>query len=464
MRLTHELTQRTEQRLLMLPKMLQSIEILQLPTADLRGLVEQALGENEMLACDGEAPVGEVGPTESAAVEGTLPEFDDPERAPRCRTGSREASDRKHRALESARAPSESLGDHLRAQIALAGLEPEFEMAVQYVVEHLDPATGWLPFDAQELARRAEGLFEAPDMEAAIACVQSLEPPGVGARDALACLRLQLDSLRARDRLVARILDGHLDDVAKNRLPKVARQLGVEIDAIQDALERLRGLETRPAARFLPDESPGIRPEVVVEELGDGYEVSLAEGTLPALRLSDEAEALTRERGLDRDVRGYLRERVTAARDLITAVEQRRRTLLLVSQVVFRRQRAFLTRGPAGLQPMRMQEIADELGLHVSTISRAIAGVHAQTPRGIVALRDLFCSATLDSGNLVARGSALDALRQVMAEEDPTNPFSDDDIRDRLRERHGFHLARRTVTKYRKELGIPSSWRRRAHG
>jgi RNA polymerase sigma-54 factor len=228
-------------------------------------------------------------------------------------------------------------------------------------------------------------------------------------------------------------------------------------------MAELRGLEPRPAsAGGRGDEAPVILPEVVVERLAEGgFEVRVEGSGLPGVAVDAEVESLARDREQPAEVRRYLRDKVERARWIVDAVEQRKRTLTRIAVRLFERQRAFVESGPTRLVPLTMQDLAAELELSTSTISRAVAGKHAQTPWGIFALRHFFQASCGGPGE-VALDRVRGAVRELVAAEDPARPLSDDELVGALAGR-GIRVARRTVAKYRKELAIPSSYRRRRH-
>ncbi|MBL8899501.1 MAG: RNA polymerase factor sigma-54 [Planctomycetes bacterium] len=443
MRIGQELRQGAEQRLLLLPKMLQAIEVLQLPVEDLAERVEQAISENEALVAV---------PTEATRASAALP----------ARRAARE--ERADHLLESAPAHGEGLIEHLSRQVALAALDRELEDAVMHVIAHVDPATGWLVAEESALAASFGRASDAALWSRAIAYVQQLEPRGVGGRGSIECLLLQLDPADPQEEVVRRVLVDFLEDVSKNRLPKVAKRLGISVEELRASLEHARGLRLRPGAEFESESAAQVRPDVIVEWTASGFEVEVEHGPLPRLSIDEDVSALARDRRMESSARSYWRERVDAARDLIDALEQRRATLARVARALFAAQRAFLAHGPDHVEPLRMQQIADRLSIHVSTVSRAVAGKWAATPWGLFSLRSFFSAGLVDEeGHEHSRAEIQVALRAVLAEEDRGAPLSDDDIVRVLAQRHGLDVARRTVAKYRKELGIPSSWRRRLH-
>ena len=429
------------QDMLLLPRMLQAIEVLQLPATDLEGYLLGAVEENEALCIE----------------DRQLP---DASFTPGPRRTS-EASDRFDAWLESQPGPEKSLVETVEEQLSLLDVEDETLAWVRLVAGCLDD-TGYLTISDEALMLLASELGlegDEGDLGRAIGILQSLEPKGIGGRDAVESLLLQLDPADGDYALFCRLLEEFLEDVARNKLPAVARALGVEMGRMHGLLGRLRELDIAPGARISGSPAPAIRPDVIVERTEDGFELRIDQSGLPPVGLDPSVQALARDSSQSREVRDYLRSKVDRARWIVDAVEQRKRTLLRIATCVFEHQRPFLVDGPGHLHPLRMNDVADELEIHVSTVSRGVAGKYADTPWGYFPLRHFFQSAVGgDDGS--ARGDVREEVRAIIEAEDPTLPMSDDDVVAAL-VRQGVKLARRTVAKYRKELGIPSSYRRR---
>ena len=423
--------------------MLQSIEVLQLPAGELDAWLRSAAEENEALSID--AAVSEAGP----------------ESAPR--RGTREDTERHDEMLRNQPAPERGLVECLEEQLALLELDEELLAWTRFLISCIDPGGYLSPDDATllDLAEQ-EGFSPAPDsLESALAVLRGLEPRGIGARNAIEALVLQLDLDDPDYVLLRRLLEDFLEEVARNKLPGVARSMGVSLPELRYLLDRLRELDPRPAAQLAEECAPVLHPDVVVERDGDGFEVRVHAATLPAVRVDSEVAGLAKDRSQPVEVRAYLRKKVERARWICDAVEQRGATLLRIASRTFEHQRAFLEHGPGHLLPLRMNQVARDLGVHVSTVSRGVAGKYAQTPWGILPLRHFFqASAGADRDS--ARDDVREAVRQIFAGEDARAPLSDDDVVRGLESR-GWRLARRTVAKYRKELGIPSSYRRRLY-
>lgn len=429
-----------EQQMLLAPRMLQSIELLQIPAGELEAWLAEQAESNEALLV---------------------------EPPPRERRGSQAETDAHDEMLRNQPARARALPEVVEEQLAGLDLAPERLAWVRFLVTQLDPR-GFLSSSDEELlaAAEAEGLGGgAGELGRAVAALQGLEPAGIGARDAIEALLLQLDPADADYPQLCRLLEDFLEELAKNRLPRVARAMDLELGDLERLLGVLSELDTRPAADLADVAAPALVPDVWVVEDENGFEVSLARGVLPTVRIDPGVREIAGDRDHSKEVRGYLRGKIDQARWIVEAVAQRGQTLLRVAELVFSRQHAFLEHGPGHLVPLTMGEVAETLDLHISTVSRAVAGKYAQTPWGILALRGLFQSTASEgdaAGPAVAQDRLRETLRTVFEEEDRASPLSDDQVVEVLAGR-GIQIARRTVAKYRKELGVPSSYRRKRH-
>ena len=459
MNLNGHLSQHTEQRTTLLPQVLQSIEILQLSSLGLVEFIERELAQNETLERVEDA-AGDVTP-QSASSDETF----DPDRfVARDATPER---DSKLDWLSAIQGPAMSLRDDLRSQLAWRDIDADLRRRVETAIEALDER-GLLEMPDDELAELLGGREQ---VQPVLEVLQSLEPRGVGARSPIDAMLAQVSTDDPDFPLLRALLLEHLDALSRNRIPDVARAIGVEIDELHDLLERIRRLDPRPGESVAVSTLAGIRPElVVVREGADDdesatYRVIVDDVDLPVLRVRDEYVELASADDTDRSVRRYLREKIRAARELMTAVELRKDTLVRVGAAVMARQREFLRNGRSAFRPLKMSVIADELDMHNSTVSRAIAGKYVQTDHGVFALRDFFDGDRGSSrgGPPTGRMALMHAIEQLIAAEDKRNPLSDEQIVTALAGR-GIELARRTVAKYRKQLGLRSSWQRRRHG
>jgi RNA polymerase sigma-54 factor len=314
------------------------------------------------------------------------------------------------------------------------------------------------------------GMTEELLNEALELLQQTLEPPGLAARDIRECLLLQIDARMRNDPSAnltnERILvDGHLKDIEANRLPKIAKATDLSIDEIKQAIQHLRQFHPHPG-KLLADDSPRmIFPDAIIEydEESDTYTASLTQGRIPALHIRPEYQRDARDKNVDKKTRDFLNNHIRSASWIIDAIQQRRATLLRVIGVVVQAQRDFFEQGPQALKPLPMTLVADQLGIHVATVSRAVNEKYLQTPRGIFPLRMFFSGGTeTETGDAMSWAAIQAKLEQVIEEEDKSNPLSDDALVDKLKE-HGIEIARRTIAKYRKQLNIPPARQRKEY-
>jgi RNA polymerase sigma-54 factor len=472
---------RLEQQLKMSPQLIQRIEILQLPALDLRELIEQELMENEVLEL--EEPMEENLGKEEEKTEGDLDggevdedfELDqdlerlaslsewDRDMAPRQAKASSGEDDPKTLAMQNTASRSETLQDHLESQLSLAEAAPEIRELAEQIIFNINDR-GYLLYPLEEIRIPLNGEYTDEQVEEALALVQSFDPRGVGARNIQECLLLQIDDAMPYSRLMRRIIRNHMDDISRNRLPKVTKETGEEMKTIQEAIEAIARLDPLPGRKFGLEEVPYIYPDVVLELIDGEYEIVLQDNYYPRLGISDSYFRMYRDKSVDPKLRKHIRQKIESAKWLIESIEQRKSTLTKVVQEVVKHQRDALDQGAKYLKPLKMQEIADKLGIHVSTVSRAISDKYMQTPRGIFALKFFFTGATRASdGSMESRVGVKQKVKEIIDGEDKRHPLSDQDIVDKLKE-DGLDIARRTVTKYRKALKVPSSRQRKIYG
>jgi len=292
--------------------------------------------------------------------------------------------------------------------------------------------------------------------------VQGMEPAGVGARDLKECLLLQIRHDTPNARQLRRLISDHLEDLAANRLPLIEKKLGLSLEEVEGLRDQLHSLSPKPGTAFSGRQVVAVKPDVLVEPQPDGtWRCRLVDVNLPPLRISPTYRTLLLAADTDAETREYIRRKVNAAQWLIDAIEQRRSTLLKTAQAIVDHQSRFLVDGPEALEPLKMQQIADRIGMHVTTISRAVDDKWLQTPRGLYPLRKMFVGGTTSAeGDEVAWDAVRIKLQEIVDAEPKDAPYSDDDLVVELA-KQGITVARRTVTKYRKAMNIPSSRQRR---
>ena len=488
MRLDTSMSQRMEPRLTLAPRMIQSMEILQLPIMALEERIQQELQENPVLELREESPDETEAPAAAEAQEAADPgakelvidetsdneqDFDLLEAISKdwedhfseehrlSRNGIDEEGDKKHDAMQNMASRPQSLQDYLGEQLVMLDLSDEQVRLVRYLIAHIDDR-GWLNGSLEELAKGYDQPVTPEQMEDALGVIQQLDPPGVGARDLKECLLLQLTPETPYRDVLRVLIQNHIEDIEHNRLPAIQRKTGYDLPTIKAAIEALRHLNLRPGSQFVAENTQYVVPDILVEQRDDGeYDIRLLDDWLPNIYISPKYRELYRDRGADPETRKYLKRKILAAEWLLQSIQQRRNTLEKVTRAIIRRQRAFLDKGPEHIEPLKMQQIADEVGVHVTTVSRAVDDKWVQTPRGIFALKRFFGGGKKNeaTGEDVAWEVIKQKLLEIIAAEDKSNPLSDEDLVKKLEEA-GYPVARRTVTKYRKMLHIPSSRQR----
>lgn len=352
-----------------------------------------------------------------------------------------------------------TLSEHLRSQLALVVLTKRVREAADAIVGNLDDS-GYLTQSLEEIAEEANSsVAEATE---ALRVVQTLDPAGVGARDLRECMLLQLDSRGGKDGVAWQIVENHLKMVELRQTKDLAKALKRPIEHIQIALDVIRHLDPYPGQRYSTPGARQVEPDVYIFKDGEDYLIQLNDEDVPQLRLNPEyRKMLDRNAEPDKDVRNYVKDRFTAAIMLMKNIEQRRQTILKVCQSVVRRQGEFLELGINELRPMMIKEVAEEIGVHPSTVSRAVAGKYAHTPQGVYELRYFFSEAVQGPGGMATPLLVLKKrVKKMIDDEDHAHPLTDEQITERL-QAEGISVTRRTVAKYREDMRIPSTHQRR---
>jgi RNA polymerase sigma-54 factor len=480
MRLDTTMTQRMDQRMILAPRMIQSMEILQLPIMALQERIEQELEENPVL--ESQELSGEEQPPDAQVEEDLEPQpavetepaaanpetelvidesgnneldFDRLEALSRdwedhfneehrlSRGGLDEEGDKKHDAMQNMPSRPQSLQDYLEQQLTFVDVPQEQLNLIRFLITHIDEK-GYLSSPLESIIANAnyERPITLPEAEAALRIIQKMDPPGVGARNLSECLLLQLTPETPYRDVLRTLIEHYLDDIKHNRLPVIQRRSGYDLNTIKAAIEALKHLNIHPGAQFTAENIPYVVPDIAVERTDDGeYSVRLLDDWLPNIFISRRYMDLYREKGNDPKTREYLKRKIQAAQWLMESIEQRRNTLEKVTRAIIQHQRAF--------------------GVHVTTVSRAVDDKWVQTPRGIFPLKRFFGGGTqTTTGEEVAWETIKQKLLEIIEKEDKSNPLSDEELVNKLQEA-GYPVARRTVTKYRKMLSIPSSRQRK---
>jgi len=354
-----------------------------------------------------------------------------------------------------------SLADHLTWQLSVSICSETVREIAEEIVGNLDE-NGYLTATLEEIAQT--GQFSMEDVEEALAMVQEFDPPGVAARDLQECLQMQLKLVDPQNTLAQQIIADHLKLLQNNQMKEVARALNRPVELVKRAVDVIKRLDPRPGLRYNKIEPRLVEPDVQFRKVDGEWQVFMNDDDLPQLRLNPTYRRLLARDAADRDVRNYVKERFTAAIQLMKNIEQRKHTILRVCQSILRRQADYLDYGADHLKPMMIKEVAEEVGVHPSTVSRAVANKYVHTPQGVLELRHFFSeSVNGPQGNEMSLLSLKRRVKKMIEEEDSAHPLTDEQITKRLSD-EGIQVTRRTVAKYREDLRIPSTHRRRVKG
>jgi len=471
-----------EQKMKLAPRMIQSMEILQLPILALQERIEQEINSNPVLELDEQTPSSEAqesveedqdeaenegGGSDGEKIEdfSRLESLDDefkehineaeyiPSRPRNSET------DRKLEAIKNTAAPSQSLHDFLTEQWRMFEVDAGVKEAGYRIIDYINDK-GYLTVRIEQLHSRDEKDYSFEDLQRAAELVKELDPPGVGASDVRECLLIQMRQSDDNTEFEEQLVGEHMDDLLANRLPDIAREMDCDVEQVNQAIRRLSRYDTSPGLQIGQDNNRPISADVVVEwsEEEQDFTVRLADNSLPQLRLSDYYTKMVRDSQANEKTKKFLKNNIRSAQWIIEAIEQRKNTLLKVTRAVVAHQKGFFEKGQLYLKPLPMSTIADEVGVHVATVSRAVAGKYLQYYWGVMPLRKFFSGGTEDqSGNARSWEAIRGRLQQIIDSEDKSKPLSDDRIRGKLAEGGINHIARRTIAKYRKIMGIPSA-------
>ena len=447
------------------PQMRKSLEILQAGTLELSQLVRLALETNpvledltETVSLDEEGP----NPEEADSLD-YMNQTDDDWRDRTILEGksspwTHEDEERRQRMYDSIVAP-ETLPQHLQHQLDLSMVDPEIREAAQAILGNLDDR-GFHDLPVKTLGIRMG--FKPKHLDAALNLVQSFDPAGIGASGIPESLLLQLERTTGKETIEYKVVRDHLEDLARKRHPQIARALGTNVERIAEAASRISHLTPNPGGEFDPTGNPYILPDVIIERDDDrNWYARLTGEHLPTLRINDFYKDMIGKNGTDAKARQFLRDQIRDGRSLIQAISLRQETILAIAHKLIEHQPLFLTKGPRHLRPLTMNDIADEISLHATTISRAVAGKYVLTPHGLMEMRAFFATGYQTSdGAEVSNAGVREAIQQLVTAEDLAKPLSDEILMQAL-DKQGIKVARRTVAKYREQLGIlPSHLRK----
>jgi RNA polymerase sigma-54 factor len=473
------LSLRQSQRVVMTPLLQQAIQLLQLSTLELQEVVQKELLENPLL----EEVAPETDNPEAAAAPATpdapTPTPVEPAPVEPLPTSERQTDDlpfdltavmfddheerslvaqedREELPFENIVRSTSSLTDHLDEQMRFTIEDPLLRRIANEIIGNLDE-DGYLRAELTEIAERCQTTVD--QVEKVLMLVQAFDPPGVAARSIQECLLLQLKIDPNPDPVSVEIVESHFDELSRRRYPDIARALKLPLDRVMESVEEIMGLEPKPGRRFGGADSRYIVPDVVVHKMGSEYVVVLNEDGIPRLRVNSLYRSLLRSSG--DDARAYVEQKLRSAVWLIKSVDQRQRTLRKVTQSIVKFQRDFLDKGLPCLRPLSLRDVGEDIGMHESTISRVTTNKYVETPQGLFELKFFFHSGIASGdGEMVSSVSVKKMIQDLLANEDAAKPLSDQEVAQILKGR-GLTIARRTVAKYREELGILPSHQRR---
>ncbi|SEN31241.1 RNA polymerase factor sigma-54 [Lihuaxuella thermophila] len=452
------LVQEQRLKMVMTPELRQAIQILQYSAADLLHYIEEQMTENPVLELEEHLtrPKGEEG-TPSQELERWVNYIS---KKPSHYSSGRYSED-KENTLERVAAAPESLTDMLEEQLLDHSLDPVAKKVCLYLIGNLDEK-GYLDFEAVEVCKRFQ--ISEEKLERCLSVLHSMDPAGIGARSLSECIEIQLLRKEKPNRLAIEIAKRFLPEVADGKLRKIAHTLGVDVLEVQAAIDEIKKCNPRPGAGFADSSSRYVYPDVVVEKVDGEYVIIMNDSDFPRLTINSRYQQLLAQKELYGDETfSYLKNWIQSAVWLVKGIEQRRDTIYRVAEAIVAKQQEFFEKGVDYLKPLTLKQVAEEVGLHESTISRATQHKYIQTPRGLFPFKFFFPSGlATETGADLSQKTVKNKIQQLIAEEEKENPLSDQKISDQLR-MEGIRISRRTVAKYREEMGIPSSAARKRY-
>ena len=477
---------RMEQKMKLAPRMIQSMEVLQLPLMALQEKIETELNSNPVLELveepseqvetpendppeiseDRELVVGEDSDNveDFQRLENMGEEFGDYINGSEAFSYRRQHQhaggdpDKKMEALQNTAAISQSLNDSLKEQWRLVDADEKVKAAGELIIDYLDEK-GYLTIHLEQLQNKDKQDFGIEHLQQALELVQKLEPTGVGARNVQECLLIQMLQSSEALSFEMRLVREHWDELLENHLPQIAKKMDCSVERVNLAIERLSKLDTSPGLLVGRNENHPVMADVIIEQDDhEGYTVRLRDTQQLNLRVNNFYEKMARNRAIDDQTRQFLQKNIRSAQWFMDAIQQRKQTLLRVAGAIVRHQKDFFAKGKLHLRPLPMATIADEVGVHLATVSRAVSGKYVQCPQGILPLRSFFSGGMEDDNGQERSWDAIKAkLQEIVDNEDKSNPLSDDALREKLNGAGFCDIARRTVAKYRKILNIPTA-------
>lgn len=458
-------TQNLTQQQVLAPQLQQSLLILQAPVLELRNIIQQEIQTNPTLEEEMTEPTIEDRQVEQREFQEEferLARLDEEWRDYMAQNTAYSGpaglhEDRRQFFFDSI-VKEETLQQHLLDQLSISELSPHEARVAELIIGNVDEV-GFLQTSVEEMA--AHSGVSVEEVEKVLETVQTFHPVGVAARDLRDCLLIQLRRLAKENTLEWRIVDRFLEDLGKRRFPEIARRLSTTVDLVQRAANFIATLDPKPGQLFTPDPNNYVLPDVFVEKSGGEWQVLLNGDQIPRLRISNVYKDLMSQDNSETEVKDYIRDKIRSGKFLIKSIQQRQQTIANIANEIAMRQRDFMEKGPSALRPMTMVMVADAVGVHETTVSRAIAGKYMATPHGVYDMKYFFTPGyQVADGDLLSNTSVKGEIADLVRDEDQRNPMSDKEIVERLASK-GIPIARRTVAKYRAELNIlPSNMRK----
>src|SRR5215210_1787972 len=476
MALEQKLSLRLAQKLVMTPSLQQAIKLLQMTRMELETLLTQELVENPVLeepeleeetpreeeavaeaATNGEEVIDHSESMENIDLDAYFGDYWEGSGA------SSMMEEREEPPIENSLSREPDLYDHLLWQLHMAEVTPRQREIAELIIGNLNP-DGFLvatPEEIREMGSGEERDYTMEEVEEALALVRSFDPPGIACVDLRESLLLQMDLREIpQDALARRMIYEAWDLFLRRQFPAVAKKLGVELPELEVEVELVRTLETHPGRRFSTDRPHYIEPDVFVRRVGDEYVIQLNDDGLPRLRVSRAYRRMLqtmRSEGRQSEAQQFIKDKIRSAVWLIKSLDQRQRTIYKVASSIIRQQREFLDKGIEHLRPMVLRDVAEDIGMHESTVSRVVSNKYMHTHRGLFPMKFFFHSGIdREYGDNISSLTVKRKIEQLIQSEDPKRPLSDSELM-RILNREGIQIARRTVAKYRDELSIPSS-------
>jgi RNA polymerase sigma-54 factor len=473
MHMENRLVQTQSQRLMLTQRMQQALQILQYSAQELEQHVKQELEVNPILEMVQREPAAAPSstPQEPAVHDGAEPDdvafdldrysssWDRRLHEGRDLSVNPEYADRRDYYTNSITKP-ETLASHLMTQLHLA-YEDERRLGIGERIIGETDERGYFTGSIDEIAQELE--IPIDEVERVLYRIQQFEPVGVGARDVVECLLLQINAEYPDHAELKMLVSDHLDELQHRQIPKIAKAMKITPERVEELRTQLACLNPYPGYEYDSEPTPYVVPDLMVEKVDGHWAVSLTEEGSPELQLNPDYEALSKQKGMDKTDRSFLREKTESAKWLIRNIEQRKQTILKIGKAIMDVQHEFLDKGTQAIKPLTLQEIADIVGVHEATVSRTTRGKYIQTPQGLFELKYFFSPGLKSTtGEDQSSKSVQLMVKKMVDGEDKRKPLSDQKIADLLK-KDGVQIARRTVTKYREALGIPATTLRKQY-